>query len=144
MISEVKTPLDDPETYAIFGAAIAVHRNMGRGFLEHVYRPCLAIEFARRNIPFEREVALSVSYDGTPLPVSFRVDFVCFGAIVVEVKALPALTAREQAQLMNYLKASRMHRGVLLNFGSEVLGKQRLVWALPATADPLRREPRVT
>ena len=76
-----RPPIDDPETYAIFGAGITVHRKMGRGFLEHVYAPCLAIELQRQGIPFEQEVALPVQYDGIPLPVSFRVDFVCFGSI---------------------------------------------------------------
>lgn len=138
MMNTTRPPLHDPETYAIFGAAITVHRKMGRGFLEQVYRPCLAIELQRRNIPFEQEVILPVAYDGIPLPVSFRVDFVCFCSVVVEVKALSALTSREEAQVMNYLKAAGMHRGVLLNFGSDILGKKRLVWNLPPESDPLR------
>ena len=144
MNTTARAPFNDPQTHAIFGAAIAVHRKMGRGFLEHVYPPCLAIEFQRRKIPFEQEVLLPVAYDGIPLPVSFRVDFVCFGSVIVEVKALPSLTAREQAQLMNYLKASGMHRGLLLNFGSDVLGKQRVVWNLPLTGDPLADRERTT
>jgi GxxExxY protein len=104
-----------------------------------VYASCLAIEFHRRKIPFEREVALQVTYDGVPLPVSFRADFVCYGAVLIEVKALAQLTAREEAQAINYLKASGLHRAVVLNFGSEVLGKRRLVWRLPTDLDPLRR-----
>lgn len=131
--------MNDPETYAIFGAAIEVHREMGRGFLEPVYRACLAIELQRRSIPYEREVCLRVAYDGITLPLSFRSDFVCFNSIVVEVKALPELRPRDTAQMMNYLKASGLHRGVLLNFGSSVLGKQRVVWNLPIEADPLGR-----
>lgn len=139
MDNDIRRPdLDDPQTHAIIGAAIAVHRHMGRGFLEQVYPLCLAIEFQRQGIPFEREVALPVHYDGIPLPVTFRVDFVCYGAIVVEVKALPRLTPREEAQLLNYLKASNMHRGLLLNFGDTVLGKMRKVWGLPPGNDPLR------
>jgi GxxExxY protein len=137
MVDNLRPPLNDPETYAIFGAAIAVHRTMGRGFLEPVYRACLAIELQRRHIPFEREVLLPVAYDGAPLPVSFRADFVCFASIVVEVKALPALSSREDAQVLNYLKASGLHRGVLLNFGSAVLGKKRFVWNLPLAGDPV-------
>lgn len=134
-----RPPIDDPETHAILGAGITVHRKMGRGFLEHVYAPCLAIELQRHGIPFEQEVALPVQYDEIPLPVSFRVDFVCYGSIIVEVKALPRLTSREEAQLMNYLKAANMHRGLLLNFGEEVLGKKRIVWNLPLDVDPLHR-----
>jgi GxxExxY protein len=141
MLTDPRAALNDPETYAIFGAAIVVHRKMGRGFLEPVYRACLAIELRRQDIPFEREVSLRVAYDGITLPLSFRTDFVCFGSIVVEVKALPELRSRDTAQLMNYLKASGLHRGVLLNFGSGVLGKQRVVWNLPIESDPLGRGP---
>lgn len=141
MLSSPRQVLNDPETYAIFGAAIVVHRKMGRGFLEPVYRACLAIELQRRKIPFEREVSLRVAYDGMTLPLSFRTDFVCFGSIVVEVKALPELRSRDTAQVMNYFKASGLHRGVLLNFGSGVLGKRRVVWDLPLEADPLGRGP---
>lgn len=139
MSTSIRTPINDPEMYAIFGAAINVHRKMGRGFLEHVYAPCLAIELQRQGVPFEREVTLRIHYDGIPLPVSFRVDFVCFGSIVVEIKALPRLTGREEAQAINYLKAANMHRCALLNFGEDVLGKKRIVWNLPPELDPLRR-----
>ncbi len=133
-----RPPVEDPETHAIIGAAIAVHRTMGRGFLEHVYHHCLAIEFQRQRIPYEKEVLLPITYDGVPLPVAFRADFVCYESIIVELKALPTLSSREEAQLLNNLKAANMHRGVLLNFGSEVLGKKRRVWGLPQSADPMR------
>jgi GxxExxY protein len=139
-----RPPIDDPETHAIFGAAIAVHRKMGRGFLEHVYYPCLAIEFQRSSIPFEREVVVRPHYDGLALPVVFRLDFVCFASIVVEVKALPKITPREEAQLMNYLKATKLHRGVILNFGDDLLGKRRIVWDLPIEQDPLRHRTNLT
>jgi GxxExxY protein len=139
MLNSIRPPMNDPETYEIFGAAIEVHRAMGRGFLEHVYHPCLAIEFRRRNIPFEQQVILPVAYDGIPLPISFRVDFICYGAVIVEVKALPTITSREQSQVMNYLKASGLTRGVILNFGGDVLGKRRVVWNLPNDVDPLRQ-----
>ena len=145
MDSDLRRPaMDDPQTHAIIGAAIAVHRQMGRGFLEQVYRPCRAIEFQRRDIPFDREVALPVHYDGIALPVTFRVDFICYGAVVVEVKALPRLTTREEAQLLNYLKAANLHRGLLLNFGDTVLGKLRKVWGLAPDTDPLRLRAGVT
>jgi GxxExxY protein len=133
-----RTELVDPQTYSIFGAAIEVHRKMGRGFLEQVYFQCLEIEFQRRSIPYEREVSLPVRYDGILLPVSFRVDFVCYESIVVEVKALSAITGREEAQVLNYLRASGMRRGVLLNFGTDLLGKHRYVWRLPFEQDPMR------
>jgi GxxExxY protein len=133
--------LDDPETHAIIGAAIAVHRTMGRGLLEHVYHHCLAIEFQRQGIPYEKEVLLPITYDGVPLPVAFRADFVCYGSIIVELKALPTLSSREEAQLLNNLKAANMQRGLLLNFGSEVLGKKRRVWGLSPHADPMNSRP---
>jgi GxxExxY protein len=128
--SIARAPFPDPETGAIIGAGIAVHRLMGRGFLEPVYRAALAIEFARRQIPFEREVHLPVSYDGIPLPCSYRVDFICYESVLVEVKALSAITPRERSQILNYLRASNLHRGLLLNFGTATLQTQRLVWGL--------------
>jgi GxxExxY protein len=93
-----------------------------------VYRAALAIEFARRQIPFEREVHPCVSYDGIPLPCSYRVDFICYESVLVEVKALSAITPRERSQILNYLRASNLHRGLLLNFGTPPLQTQRLVW----------------
>ena len=130
---------DDPETRAIIGAAIEVHKKMGRGFLEPVYPECLAVEFHRRGIAFDREVRLPVRYDGILLPVHFRVDFVCFSAVLVEVKALAIMTTREHAQLMNYLRASGLRRGLLLNFGADVLATKRFVMELPDRVDPLKR-----
>jgi GxxExxY protein len=119
---------EDPDTYAIIGAAMAVHSELGCGFLEAVYRAALPIEFERRGLLFEREVGLSVDYKGVMLPVIYRVDFVCASSVLVEVKALSALTSREESQLLNYLKASKMRRGLLLNFGADSLQHRRLVW----------------
>jgi GxxExxY protein len=127
----------DEQTGAIIGAAIDIHIKMGRGFLEPVYRECLAIELSRRHIPYAREVLLPVAYDGIPLPCHYRVDFIGYEAIIVEVKALGALTSCEQAQVMNYLRASGLHRGLLLNFGAIRLEQKRVVWNLED--DPLRR-----
>jgi GxxExxY protein len=128
--SIARAPFPDPETGAIIGAGIAVHKLLGRGFLEPVYRAALAIEFARRQIPFEHEVHLPVSYDGIPRPCCYRVDFVCYESVLVEVKALSALTLRERSQILNYLRASNLQRGLLLNFGTGTLQTQRLVWGL--------------
>jgi GxxExxY protein len=136
-----RRPFDDAETGAILGVAFDVHFKMGRGFLEPIYRECMAIEFRRREIPYVREVAMPVYYDGILLPLHFRADFVCYGSVVVEVKALPNLTAREEAQLMNYLRAARMQRGLILNFGSDRLQLRRRVWNL--AADPLKLPPSV-
>lgn len=126
----------DPETYAIIGAAMEVHRVMGCGFLESVYRKALAIEFTRRGIPFSTEVPLDISYKGERLPVAFRADFLCYSAVLVEAKALPLPGAIEQAQVINYLKATGLHRAILLNFGTTSLQHRRIVRHLRREDDP--------
>jgi GxxExxY protein len=105
----------DPETYSIIGAAMAVHTELGCGFLEAVYRAALPIEFERRCILYKPEVRLPIAYKGVVLPLGYRVDFICLSGVIVEVKALDALTARETSQLLNYLKASGIRRGLLIN-----------------------------
>ena len=120
-------PLNDPETYAIIGAALAVHAELGCGFLEAVYKAALAMEFRRRVIPFEREVTLPLFYKGEPLPPSYRVDFMCADAVVVEVNAHDGLTAIDLALAMNHLRAARLERGLLLNFGTRSLEHRRVV-----------------
>lgn len=117
----------DPETYAIIGAAIATHTELGPDFLEVAYARALVREFTERAIPFEREVEVPLIYRGEPLGVPFRVDFVCFGDVMVELKALPTLGRRERSQLIHYLKASGFERGLILNFGTEVLQIERAV-----------------
>jgi GxxExxY protein len=118
----------DPETYAIIGAAIEVHKELGPGFLEAVYQAALALEFIERQIPFQPELALPVRYKGKLLTCSYRADFVCFRDVIVETKAITQLTKADQAQLLNELKATGHHRGLLLNFGSPTLEHLRLVF----------------
>lgn len=118
----------DPQTYAIIGAAMEVHRQLGHGFLEGVYQEALAMEFARRAIPFAREVQLVICYKGQLLGCQYRADFLCYGEIIVELKALPALSGVEEAQVINYLKATGKQRSLLLNFGAPSLEYKRLVW----------------
>ncbi len=118
----------DPQTYAIIGAAMEIHRQLGRGFLEQVYRDAAAIEFPLHRIPFEREVWLPVEYKGIILPSRYRADYICFENIIVEFKALAALSGAEEAQVLNYLKATGFQRGLLLNFGAPSLQYKRLVW----------------
>lgn len=115
----------DPETYQIIGAAMVVHRELGFGFLEDVYHEALMIEFEIQKIPFLHEVELPVFYKGRPLKKTYRVDFVCFDTIIVELKALPQITGREKAQVINYLKAANFGRGLILNFGAESLHYER-------------------
>jgi GxxExxY protein len=105
------------EVYAIVGAAMEVHTEMGAGFLEHVYQESMELELGLRRIPFESQKVLQIRYKGTVLKKDYCADFVCFGQIIVEIKAMRELTGREEAQLLNYLKATGLRVGVLINFG---------------------------
>lgn len=118
----------DPRTYAIIGAAIEVHKQLGCGFLESVYQEALALEFRLKDIPFRREVRLPVSYKGQVLTTSFCADFICFDSLIVELKAIANMSGTEEAQLINYLKATRYKVGLLLNFGTRSLQHRRLIF----------------
>ena len=120
-------PFPDSQTYKIIGAAMAVHTELGCGFLEAVYKAALPIEFEGAEIPYAPEVAMPIAYKGRRLELHYRVDFVCFGDILVEVKALEAINDRDVAQLLNYLKAARIRRGLLINFGARSLQHKKLV-----------------
>ena len=117
----------DPQTYAIIGAAMTVHKELGPGFLERVYHEALAIEFDLRQIPYVYEVDLPINYKERPLRTPYRADFVCFTNIIVELKALRTIGGIEKAQVINYLKATGYERGLLLNFGTRSLEYERLV-----------------
>jgi GxxExxY protein len=118
----------DPQTYAVIGAAMEIHRQLGHGFLEAVYQEAAVIEFPLHNVPFEREVSLPIFYKGLILPTHYRADFVCFAEIIVEFKASSTLTTVDEAQILHYLKATGFHRGLLINFGAPSLQTKRLVW----------------
>lgn len=118
----------DPQTYAIIGAAMEIHRQLGHGFLEAVYQEAAVIEFPLKQVAFQREVALPIRYKNILLPTHYRADFVCFSEIIVEFKALSRLSTVEEAQLLNYLKATGLKRGLLINFGASSLQYKRLVW----------------
>ena len=124
----------DPQTYAIIGAAMEVHSQLGCGFLEAVYQEALAM--ALRNIPFRREVELLITYKGEPLATMYRADFICYGEIIVELKAISNITPVEVSQLINYLKATGCHRGLLLNFGTQSLQFERKVFGPCSAAQP--------
>lgn len=115
-------------SYAINGAAFLVYNKLGPGFLEAVYQEALEIEFKRRNIPYEREKELKIWYDGIELKQTYKADFVCFGKIIVELKAVSALDDAHRSQVYNYLHATGYKLGLLLNFGcAEELEYQRIV-----------------
>ena len=118
---------NDPRTFAIIGAALEVHRQLGCGFLEPVDQEALAIEFLRRDIPFQREVRLPVHYKGQLLGTAYCADFICFNTVIVELKALAHMSGTEEAQVLNYLKATGYEIGLLLNFGGRSLQQRRLI-----------------
>ena len=119
----------DEETYAIIGAAMAVHKELGHGFLEAVYQEALAMELAADGVLFEREKAIPVRYRDQILTTSYRADFICFGHLIVEIKALQELSGTEEAQILNYLKATNLTKGLLINFGAPSLQYRRFIFS---------------
>jgi GxxExxY protein len=128
---DIRSSPRDDRTFAIIGAAMEVHRVLGSGFLEVFYRDALAIEFGLREIPFETEVPCNVVYKGHRLRGHYRMDFVCFGAVVVEVKARFGVGAAEQAQVLSYLASTEHQCGLLLNFGGSKLDYRRFILTKP-------------
>lgn len=106
------------EVYAIIGAAIDVHKELGSGFLESVYEEAMVLESEKRQIPCKTQVKIPVYYKDKKLTKEFMADYIGYGKIIVEFKCIPQLTKIEEAQLLNYLKATNMEVGLLINFGS--------------------------
>ena len=117
----------DSETYAIIGAAMEVHKNLGHGFLEAVYQEALTEELILQKIPFRREVELPVCYKTRQLKTSYKADFICYDRVIVELKALDMLGGREQSQVINYLKAADYEKALLINFGAPRLHYKRII-----------------
>ena len=126
-VTRLPDSIRDPQTYAIIGAAMEVHRELGPGLLESVYRDSLRVEFSSREIQHACEVEFPAYYTGSRLESRFRPDFVCSESIILEIKAIPAFGRTEEQQLINYLKVSRLQRGLLINFGAEHLQFKRFV-----------------
>ena len=125
----------DPRTYAVIGAAMEVHRTLGCGFLESVYQDSLAIEFRVRGVPFREQVPLPVRYRGERVGAGYKVDFLCFDDLIVELKAQSSLDSSAIAQTVNYLRAAGQAVGLLLNFGAPSLEYRRLIVDSPPPAD---------
>ena len=107
------------EVFAVIGAAMEVHRELGPGFLELVYQEAFGYELEDRGIPFDVQQPLTISYKGRKLMKEYLADFICYDKIVVEIKALDQLTGKHKSQLINYLKATGLKVGLLINFGSD-------------------------
>lgn len=121
--------MKDQQTHAIIGAAMEVHRELGPGFLEPVYQDALAVELKSRGLEFVRELELPILYKGAALSCTYRADFVCFNQVIVELKALPAITGVEEAQIINYLKATKLDRGLFINFARPSLEFKRYIFS---------------
>ena len=114
------------EVHEIIGAAMSVHRELGCGFTEKVYRDALEIELKNNNIPYVREPELFVIYKGEKLESVFKPDFVCFNCIIVELKAVKELEDMHRSQAINYAKVSQSPLALLINFGELSLRFERL------------------
>ena len=107
---------------------MTVHNELGCGFLEAVYQEALELEFQYRNIPYQREAQLDIYYKKQLLKKHYQADFICYDKIIVELKALSALTSEHESQLLNYLKATGLRVGLLINFGKKSLEYKRMVY----------------
>ena len=119
--------MSDGETYKLIGVAMKVHGELGFGFLEAVYKDAFEIELRKRGIPYEREKRLDVFYCGEKLKSFYIADFVCYESIIVEAKAVQQFARHDEAQLLNYLKATGCKRGLIFNFASSSLEHKRMV-----------------
>lgn len=117
----------DPETYALIGAAIEVYNQLGCGFVELPYQLAFASELELRGIPYERELPIIVSYKGRTLACGYKADFVCNGAVLVELKVADEIIDKHRSQVINYLKATGLNRALILNFGKSRLEWERVV-----------------
>ncbi len=115
------------ETYEIIGAAMAVHKALGNGFLESVYEEALEREFIKQQIPYLRQHKLNVLYNNEPLDKYFKADFLCYDSIIVEIKAATFIHSDNMRQTINYLNAVSKPVGLLVNFGEASLKWKRFI-----------------
>ena len=127
MASIIEDLLFKTECYTIIGLSIKVHNSLGKGFKEIVYKDALEVEFKKNQVPFEREKLFNVQYEGMTLPHDFNADFFVYNSIIVEVKASVTLPYDSFKQTLNYLKASGVKLGLLINFGEARLNFKRIV-----------------
>ena len=106
----------EEESYAIRGAIYEVYKTLGIGFLEAVYQEALELELTARGIPFESQLEITIAYKGAILRQKYRADIVCFNKIIVELKAVKQILPEHAAQLQNYLRATGMKLGLIVNF----------------------------
>ena len=116
------------EAFRIVGAAMEVSNHLGCGFLEAVYQEALGLEFTERRIPHCQQAPIEIAYKGISLRKGYIADFLCFGKIIVEIKAIKEITSVEEAQILNYLKATQMPLGIVINFGSPQLQFKRYAY----------------
>lgn len=112
-------------TYEIIGAAMEVHHVLGCGFTEKVYQDALEKEFIRQGIPYQREVRMRVTYKGEELATEFIPDFICYGKVIVELKAVQELEDMHRAQAINYGKVAHLPISLLINFGNTSIEYER-------------------
>ena len=115
------------ECYQIIGACMSVHNELGCGFLEPVYQEALCIEFSEESIPFEKEKVLDIHFKGFLLSKKYVADFLCYNKVILELKATDSLHPEHTAQVINYLKATGLRIGLLVNFGTTKLQYKRVI-----------------
>jgi GxxExxY protein len=115
------------ECYKIIGAAFETHKILGAGFLESVYQEAFETELSNRDIPFISQPELKINYKDHLLTKTFKADLLIYDKIIVEIKAINSLTKIEDAQVINYLKATKLNLGILINFGTPKMEWKRLV-----------------
>ena len=118
----------DERTYKIIGAAMEVHKELGCGFLEPVYQEALETELKSQGIPYKAQSVIDIYYKRKLLEKKYQADFICFNEIIIEIKALVQLSGTEESQIINYLKATGLKVGLLINFGSKSLEYKRYVY----------------